>query len=214
MVNSRAGGDPAPYPPSVAKLVDEFAKLPGIGKRTAERLAFHCLSVPRDEALTFANAIRDARSALRACRRCFHVAEGELCAVCSDPARDQLQFCVVELPRDAIALEKAGVYRGVYHILQGRLSPAEGIGPDDIRLRELLERLERAQKTGAPAKEVILATRPTVEGDATAEHLREVLGVRFPALRITRLARGLASGTEFDNVSPSSIVFAFQGRRE
>ncbi|MDR1534105.1 MAG: recombination mediator RecR [Planctomycetota bacterium] len=202
------------YPPSIARLVDEFAKLPGVGRRTAERLAFHCLASPREEAMGLARAIRDARNNLRACSRCFHVAEGELCQVCSDPGRDRELICVMELPRDAIALEKAGVYRGLYHILQGRLSPSEGTGPGDLRIGELMERLAAAAGEGRPAAEVILATRPTAEGDATAEYLAGELRAGFPGLRVTRLARGLASGTEFEAAAPSSLIFAFQGRRE
>ncbi|MCL2001562.1 MAG: recombination mediator RecR [Planctomycetes bacterium] len=203
---------PPSCPPSVVKLIEEFARLPGIGKRSAERLAFHCLSIPRDEALALALAIRDAKRNLRACLRCFHIAEGELCAICSDPNRNSGQVCVVELPRDVIALEKAGVYQGVYHILQGRLSLADGIGPDALRVKELLARLAAAAGT-APVSEVIIATRPSAEGDATAEYLSGTLRDAFPGLCITRLARGLASGAELENAAPSSIVFAFQGRR-
>ncbi len=203
----------APYPPSVANLIDEFAKLPGVGRRSAERLAFHVLSTPRDSAMALALAIRDARKNLRACSRCFHIAEGELCAVCADDSRDARQICVVELPRDALSLEKAEVYRGVYHILQGRLAPAEGTGPDGIRVRELVARVQDAEKAGAAVQEVILATRPGAEGDATAEYLAALLKEKFPALAVSRLARGLASGAELENAAPSSIVFAFQGRR-
>lgn len=206
--------DISSYPPSVNRLVEEFAKLPGIGKRSAERLAFHCLSIPAAEAMGLALAIRDARKNLRACTRCFHIAEGELCPICADPGREQGQICVVELPRDALALERAGVYRGVYHVLQGRLSPADGVGPDNLRIKELLERLRAAEAAGGPATEVILATRPNVEGDATAAHLFDLLRSRFPGLKTTRLARGLASGAELENAAPSSIVFAFQGRRQ
>lgn len=201
------------YPPSVVSLIDEFAKLPGIGKRSAERLAFHTLSAPRDEAMALALAIRDARKNLRACTRCFHIAEGELCAVCGDPGRDQTQICVVELPRDAIALEKADVYNGVYHVLQGRLSPAEGLGPDNIRVKELFARIRKAEEAGQPVTEVILATRPSAEGDATAEYLSGLLREKTPAIKTTRLARGLASGADLENAAPSSIIFAFQGRR-
>jgi recombination protein RecR len=201
------------YPPSVTRLIDEFAKLPGIGKRSAERLAFHCLAVGRDEAMGLALAIRDARKNLRACSRCFNIAEGELCAVCADSRRDQGQICVVELPRDVIALEKAGVYNGVYHVLQGRLSPADGVGPDNIRVRELLARLDKAAASGQAVGEVVLATRPTAEGDATAEYLSATLRERFPDMKTTRLARGLASGADLENAAPSSIIFAFQGRR-
>ena len=200
------------YPPSVVKLIEEFAKLPGIGKRSAERMAFHSLSVSRDEAMGLALAIRDARKNLRACSRCFNIAEGELCAVCADPDRDASSICVVELPRDAIALEKAGVYRGLYHILQGRLSPASGMGPDDIRIAELEARIKKAEADGMPVGEVILATRPSAEGDATAEYLAGIL--RAAGIRTSRLARGLATGADLENAAPSSIIYAFQGRRE
>lgn len=201
----------APYPPSVVTLIDEFAKLPGIGKRSAERLAFHILSTPRDSALALALAIRDARKNLRACSRCFHIAEGELCSICSDPERDTSQMCVVELPRDVIALEKADFYHGVYHVLQGRLSPAEGVGPDNLRVRELFSRLNDG---AMQVREVILATRPTAEGDATAEYLSGAVKEAFPKLSVTRLARGLATGADLENAAPSSLVYAFQGRRE
>ncbi len=202
----------APYPQSVETLIDEFAKLPGIGKKSAERMAFHVLSTPRDEAMALALAIRDARKNLRACSRCFHIAEGELCAVCSDASRDRRQICVVELPRDAIALEKADIYKGVYHVLQGRLSPAEGVGPDNIRVKELFARLDAAP-VEERVREIILATRPTAEGDATAEYLSQLLGEKFSGLAVTRLARGLATGAELENAAPSSIAYAFQGRR-
>ncbi|MDR0362786.1 MAG: recombination mediator RecR [Planctomycetota bacterium] len=201
----------AAYPPSVTKLVEEFAKLPGVGKRSAERLAFHVLSAPRDEAMALALAVRDAKRNLRACARCFNIAEGELCAVCSDPDRDVQAVCVVELPRDLIALEKAGVYRGVYHVLQGRISPAQGTGPDNLRVRELLARIRERAGTDRPVREVILATRPNLEGDATAEYLADLLRER--GVETSRLARGLASGAELENAAPSSIAFAFQGRR-
>ncbi len=201
------------YPPSVTRLIDEFAKLPGIGKRSAERLAFHSLSTPRDEAMALALAIRDARKNLRACTRCFHIAEGELCSVCSDTSREQSRICVVELPRDAIALEKADVYRGLYHILQGRISPADGVGPDNLRVKELLARLKAAIDAKKPVQELILATRPSAEGDVTAEYLSTLLRNQFPDLEVSRLARGLASGADLENAAPSSIIFAFQGRR-
>jgi recombination protein RecR len=199
------------YPPSVVRLIEEFAKLPGIGRRSAERLAFHVLSATRDEALALALAVRDAKRNLRACARCFNIAEGELCAVCVDSSRDAGVFCVVELPRDLIALEKAGVYHGVYHVLQGRISPAQGVGPDDLRIRELFARIKKQADGDHPVREVILATRPNLEGDATAEYLAEAL--RGRGVETSRLARGLASGAELENAAPSSIVFAFQGRR-
>lgn len=206
-------GKNAPYPPSINTLIDEFAKLPGIGKRSAERLAFHILSTSRDGAMALALAIRDARKNLRACRRCFNIAEGELCSVCLDDDREQTEMCVVELPRDVIALEKADFYQGVYHVLQGRLSPAEGVGPDNLRIKELFARLREAETAGTPVREVVLATRPSAEGDATAEYLSGEIQGTFPGVKVTRLARGLASGADLENAAPSSLVFAFQGRR-
>lgn len=200
------------YPPSVVRLIEEFAKLPGIGKRSAERLAFHSLSAPREEAMALALAIRDARKNLTACSQCFNIAEGDLCAVCSDSGRDRSAICVVELPRDAIALEKADVYKGLYHVLQGRLSPASGIGPDNLRIKELAARVKKAAAGGTAIREVILATRPSAEGDATAEYLSEVL--KELGVKASRLARGLASGTDLENAAPSSIIYAFQGRRQ
>lgn len=200
------------YPASVAKLIDELAKMPGVGKRSAERLAFHLLSVNRDEAMSLAIAIRDVRKNLRACEKCYHISDGELCPICSDTSRDPAVICVVELPRDVIAIEKTSAYRGVYHVLQGRLAPLDGMGPDQIRVSELLSRLKTMSEVNTPATEVILATRPTVEGDATAEFLADVL--RQHNVKITRLARGLASGSDLETTSQSALLFAFQGRRE
>ena len=207
-------GAPLAYPGPVVRLIEEFAKLPGIGKRTAERMAFHILSTPRDEAMALALAVRDCKNSLKACSRCFNIAEGELCPVCADPARDPQQICVTELPRDAIAIEKTGIYSGVYHILQGRISPSEGRAPSDLRIPELEGRIAEAERAGTPVREVILAVRPNAEGDATAEFVHARLAEKFPALAVTRLARGLASGTDMDNAAASSIMFAFQGRKQ
>lgn len=201
----------SPYPPSVLLLIDRFAAMPGVGKRSAERMAYHVLTCSREEAMELAYAIRDVKKNIRACRRCFNVAEGELCAVCADPGRDQSLICVVELPRDIIAIEKAGFYRGAYHVLQGRLNPAEGQGPESLRITELEARLADGEGEIA-AREVILATNPTTEGDATASYLAGRL--KAAGIKVTRLARGLASGTEIEGSAPSSLQFAVEGRRE
>lgn len=201
-----------PYPPSVQHLIEEFAKLPGIGRRSAERLAYHILATPREEALALATAIRDVKTQIRACRQCFHITEGERCAICEDPSRDRRLLCVVELPRDIIAIEKSGVYRGLYHVLQGTLQPAAGIGPEALRIRELVSRIERSRESETPIQEVMLATNPTTEGDATASYLHDLL---LPlGIRVTRLARGLASGTDLESTAPSSLRSAIEGRRE
>ncbi len=201
----------SPYPPSVLTLIERFGELPGVGKRSAERLAYHILASPRDEAMALAVAIRDVKRNIRACGRCYNVAEGELCAICANPARDAGLLCVVELPRDIIAIEKTGAYRGVYHVLQGVLSPADGIGPESLRVAELLARLSGGEGR-PPVTEVILALNPTTEGDATAGYLATELAAT--QVKVTRLARGLASGTDLESTAPSSLLFAFEGRRD
>lgn len=195
------------YPETVQRLIAEFNRLPGIGARSAERLAFHVLASPRDDAMALAVAIRDVKKAMRACQRCFHVTDAPLCSICSDPARDGGVMCVVELPRDVIALEKCGVYNGVYHVLQGRLDPVAGVGPENLRVGELMARVA-AEGT----REVILALNPTTEGDATAHYLGELLREKFPALAITSLARGLASGIDIETAATSSLLAAIRGR--
>lgn len=202
----------SPYPPSIQKLIDEFAKLPGIGRRSAERVTYHVLSSPRTEAMALAVAIRDAKARIRACTRCFHIAEGELCEICASPRREQGQICVVELPRDLIAIEKSGAYHGSYHVLQGHLSPQEGIGPEQLRIRELLQRVQNpALNGGVRATEIILALNPTMEGDVTASYLAQELSA-LP-VRTTRLARGLSTGSEIESAAPSSILYALKGRQ-
>jgi recombination protein RecR len=197
----------SPYPPSLAHLIDEFAKLPGIGKRSAERMAYYFLKAGKDEAMAMAFAIRDLKKNLRSCTRCFNLAEDDLCTICSNQSRDQHTLCVVEMPRDIIALEKTGVYRGVYHVLLGRLAPTEGIEPGDIKLQELMQRIDSGD-----FQEIILATNPTVEGDVTATHIHDQISGH--SLRVTRLARGLSSGTELEFASSANLQSALDGRRE
>jgi len=201
----------SPYPPSVRRLIEHFARLPGIGKRSAERMAYHVLTSSREEAMDLAFAIRDVKKNIRACSRCFHVAEEDLCAICQDAGRDHGVLCVVELPRDIIALEKTGAYRGVYHVLQGHLSPADGVGPESLRIEELQARLAVGEGGDAPVREIILAMNPSTEGDATASFLGDMLKER--GIRISRLARGLASGTDLESTTPSSLQFALEGRQ-
>ncbi len=201
--------DSSPYPPSVQTLIEQFTRLPGIGKRSAERMAYHVLTATRDEAMDLAFAIRDIKKNIRACTRCYNVAEDELCAVCLDDKRDHGLICVVELPRDIIAIEKAASYTGVYHVLQGRLSPMDGVGPEQLRIAELQARVQAEEPK---VSELILAMNPTTDGDATASYLADTFGQE--GLRITRLARGLASGTDIESTTPSSLQFALAGRQE
>ncbi len=196
------------YPDSIQNLLDKFAELPGIGGRSAERMAFHILASPRDEAMSLAVAIRDVKKNIRACKKCYNVAEEELCHICSDFKRDNTIVCVVELPRDIIALEKCGGYSGVYHVLQGKLEPSAGVGPENLRIKELIKRIEVED-----IKEVILALNPTTEGDVTATFITEQIESLEGETIVTRLARGLASGTELEATAPSSLEYALKGRQ-
>ena len=192
---------------AVARLVDSFADLPGIGRRTAERLAYHVLAMRREEALRFADAIRAVKDNLRPCRACFNLAEGEQCEICADPRRDRSLLCVVEQVRDLLALEQAGSYRGLYHVLQGRVAPLEGKGADGLTLDALAARV-----AGGGFREVILGTTPNVEGDATALVVAERLA-GLP-VELTRLARGLTVGASLEQANREMLVDAFAGRRK
>jgi recombination protein RecR len=192
---------------SVTELIDEFAKLPGIGKKSAERLAYHILRVHRSEALALAEAIRNVKEKVRYCQRCYNLAEEETCTICRDPKRDQDTLCVVEQPRDLMALEQSGTYRGLYHVLLGRIAPLEGISADQLTIEALLERV-----ASGSMKEVIMATNPTVEGDGTALYISNLLD-RLP-VRITRLARGITSGSVLEFANKEVLSDALMGRRE
>lgn len=200
-------GSMAPITQSVGRLIEELAKLPGIGRKSAERLAYHLLRVPKAEALGLAEAIREVRENVHYCRVCYNLAEGELCTICADPKRDASQLCVVEQPRDLIALEQAGVYRGHYHVLLGRIAPLEGVGPDQLTIERLLERV----RAGGVA-EVIMATNPTVEGDGTALYLSNLLAEH--PVRITRLARGITTGSVLEYTNKEVLADALLGRQQ
>jgi recombination protein RecR len=191
---------------SVGKIIDEFAKLPGIGRKSAERLAYHILRVHKSEALALADAIRSVRENVRYCSVCFNLAEGELCSVCSDPKRDGTQLCIVEQPRDLMALEQAGIYRGLYHVLLGRIAPLEGVGPDQLTIDPLVDRVRQGE-----FREVIMATNPTVEGDGTALYISNLLA-EFP-VQITRLARGITTGSILEHTNKEILADALSGRQ-
>lgn len=192
---------------SVTRLVDEFAKLPGIGKKSAERLAYHVLRVHKSEALALADAIRDVKENVRYCRTCFNLAEGEECAICRDPKRDTSVLCVVEQPRDLMALEQAGTFRGVYHVLLGRIAPLEGIGPDQLTIAQLVERVRRGS-----FRELIMGTNPTLEGDGTALYIANQL--QDAPLEITRLARGITTGSVLEFANKEILADALTGRQK
>jgi recombination protein RecR len=192
---------------AISRLIDSFADLPGIGRRTAERLAYHVLNMPRAEAIQFADAIRAVKDNLRPCSVCFNLAEGDECGICADPRRDRSLLCVVEQVRDLLALEQAGSYRGLYHVLQGRVAPLEGKGADGMTLDAMAARVANGQ-----FREVILGTTPNVEGDATAL----VVAQRLEGLpvELTRLARGLTVGSSLEQANREMLVDAFAGRRK
>jgi recombination protein RecR len=192
---------------SVANLIDQLAKLPGIGRKSAERLAYHLLRVSPQEAIELATAIRHVRENVRYCTLCYNLAESDRCTICRDPKRDHSLLCVVEQPRDLMSLEASGMYRGLYHVLLGRIAPLEGIGPDQLTLDALVERV----RTGT-FREVIMATNPTVEGDGTALHISNLLG-DFP-LEITRLARGITTGSILEYTNKEILADALNGRQK
>jgi recombination protein RecR len=195
------------YEGPIQDLIDELSRLPGIGPKSAQRLAFYMVKAPSDDARRLAEAIVAAKERVRFCRECFSVAEGELCRICRDPGRDLAVICVVEEPKDQAAVEKAGVIKGRYHVLGGAISPLEGIGPDDLRVQELLDRVARNG-----VREVILATNPNLEGNATAMY---VAGLLKPlGLKVTRLASGLPVGGDLEYADEVTLGQALEGRRE
>jgi recombination protein RecR len=195
----------------VARLVEAFGRLPGIGPKTAQRLTYYILRAPEQEARTLAAALVAVKEQVRLCERCFNFSDAELCAVCSDLARDQQRICVVEEPLDLLAIERTGEFHGLYHVLHGAISPIDGIGPDRLRIRELLERAERARDDGERWEEVILATNPTLEGEATAMYLAERLDGL--AASVTRIARGIPVGGDLEYADDVTLIRSLQGRR-
>ncbi len=206
-----------PYPESMIQLIDAFANLPGVGKRTAERFAMYILSATAEEVENFSRMLLKVNANIHSCRQCFNLSEDEICHVCSDPTRDHSVICVVQDPKDVIAVEKSGDFSGVYHVLMGALSPLEGIGPKDIRVKELLSRLKDEN-----IREVVLATTSDTEGDATAAYLAKQLKV-LPAIggsasggkiKVTRIAHGVPVGSSLEFVDKASLSRAFKHRQD
>ena len=195
------------YPDSILNLIRQISRLPGIGEKTAERLALHILRAPGREAEQLADAVRDLKENTRLCSRCYSLSDGPVCRICADPHRDNTRLCVVEQPADMVALEKSGAFRGLYHILGGVLSPMDGIGPDKIRVRELLARLAAEEIV-----EVVLATSTSVEGEATADYLSSQLAQR--SLRVTRIASGVPVGGDLKFVDQVTLKRAMETRRD
>ncbi len=192
---------------AVAELVDQLGRLPGIGRKSAERLAFHLLRVSESEALALSEAIRRVRQDVHYCSQCFNLSESENCLICSDPGRDQTRLCIVEQPRDLMSLEQSAAFRGVYHVLLGRIAPLDGIGPDQLTIEPLVDRVRKGNFV-----EVIMATNPTIEGDGTALYISNLLS-EFP-VEITRLARGITAGSVLEYATREMITDALSGRQK
>ncbi|WP_122790059.1 recombination mediator RecR [Intestinibacillus sp. Marseille-P6563] len=193
----------------VEKLIEEFAKLPGIGQKTAQRLAFYILNQPKETAEAFAQALLDAKEKVYTCKVCQNLTDSEVCSICSNPARDHGVICVVTEPKDVIAFERTREFNGLYHVLHGTISPLGGVGPDDIRIKELLERVADEEED---VREVILATNPDTEGEATAMYLSRLL--RPFDIKITRLAYGMPVGGHLEYVDEVTLMRALEGRHE
>jgi recombination protein RecR len=199
------------FSPAVQKLIDELSKLPGVGPKTAQRLAFHLLKLPSEEALPLAEALVHVKETVHFCATCFNLTEEDLCQVCRDPARDQTTICVVEEPGDVVSVERTHEYKGLYHVLGGALSPLDGIGPEKLHLAELFERTRSGE-----VHEVIVATNPTLAGEATALYIAEELRgpIAAGSLRVTRPAAGLPMGGDLEYADEVTLSRAFSGRRE
>jgi recombination protein RecR len=195
------------YATPVQALIDELGRLPGIGPKSAQRIAFHLLKLPTEDATRLARAINEAKERVTFCERCFNVSEGPLCMMCTDDRRDPSVLCVVEDARDIVAIEKTGEFRGRYHVLLGAISPIDGIGPEQLKIRELLTRLEPEA-----VREVILCTNPNIEGEATAMYLARLL--KPLGLRVTRIASGLPVGGDLEYADELTLGRALEGRRE
>ncbi|MBL8820487.1 MAG: recombination protein RecR [Planctomyces sp.] len=196
-----------PYGPTVARLIDEFGQLPGIGRKSAERLANHILNCSSEEANALADAIRDVKTSVRRCSVCFNLTESEVCRICQDPRRDRHVVCVVEQPRDVVALESSGAFNGLYHVLGGKIAPLEGTGPEDLTIHQLVQRVRKQGVT-----ELVMATNPTLEGDGTALFITNIL--QNDNVRITRLARGIASGSVLEFANREMLADALRGRQQ
>lgn len=195
------------FVPPLEILIEQFAKLPGIGKKTATRLAFHVLNSSNEDAKAFANAITNAKKQVKLCKICQNITDAETCALCESPKRDNSVICVTESPKDVISIEKTNEYHGLYHVLHGAISPMDNIGPNDIKIPELLERLK-----DDTVKEVIMATNPTIEGEATAMYIAKL--IKPFGIKVTRIAHGIPVGGDLEYADEITLTRAMEGRRE
>ena len=199
--------NPATTADSVSKLIQELSRLPGIGPKSAQRLTYYILRVPDEQAKSLAEAILSLRQKTKLCSICFNITDSDLCPICHSDERDKGKICIVEQPQDILALEHIAAYKGLYHVLHGAISPTEGVGADDIRIKELMGRLK-----GSPVEEVIIATNPTLEGETTAMYLNKLISPL--GIKVTRLAMGLPFGTELEYADDVTLTHALEGRQE
>jgi recombination protein RecR len=197
------------YTQSIQNLMNELASLPGIGMRSAERIAFHLLKQKPADAMKLADAIREVKTRIKHCSICYNLTEADPCGICTNASRDQSVVCVVEQPKDLLALESTGLYKGVYHVLLGRIAPLEQAHPEDLTIEPLMQRL-----AGGTIREIIMGTNPTVDGDGTALHLQNLIATRFPQIQVTRLARGLPAGSSIEYANKSILADAINGRQK
>src|SRR5436305_164836 len=197
------------YTASIQNLINQLASLPGIGARSAERIAFHLLKQRPEEAMMLADAIRDVKTRIRHCSVCYNLTETDPCSICSDPARDHRLVCIVEQPKDLLALASNGLYRGIYHVLLGRIAPLEDVHPDDVTIEPLMNRL-----AGGEIRELIMGTNPNMEGDGTALYIQNLVAARYPNVQITRLARGLPAGSNIEYANRNILADAISGRQK
>lgn len=196
-------------PKSIQNLIESFEKLPGVGPKTAQRLTFYLLHVPQYELDKFASSLTSLKTGTTICSNCFTVGESDPCEICNDQTRDQGLICVVEEPLDVLALERGGKYRGVYHVLHGRIDPLNNIGPDEIYIQQLLERIKKSE-----ISEIILATNPTMEGEATAMYITKQVKTQSPDIKLTRIGRGLPIGADLEYADEITLQRALEGRSE
>jgi recombination protein RecR len=200
------------FTPSLDKLIKEFSKLPGIGPKSAEKLALYLLNYSKEDIENFCDSVRNVKYNTKFCKICFSITEDDICKVCANPKRHHEVVCVVESFKDVLSIEKTLEYKGVYHVLGGHIAPLDGVGPDDLRVNELIKRIERSKSSNTPVEEIILATNPNVDGDATSMYVARTIRKRFPEINITRIAKGLPVGGDLEFADPLTLSRALDGR--
>lgn len=200
-------------PKPIQRLTDAFVKLPGIGPKSAQRLTYYLLHVPQEQLDQFALALSGLKRDTKLCSICFNISDTDPCSICQDSSRDESRICIVEQPLDIYAIERSGAYKGLYHVLHGSLNPLENIGPQDLHIHDVIPRLQKSQENGKITTEIVVATNPTMEGEATALFIQQLITKHFPDLTLTRIGRGLPTGADLEYADELTVSKAFEGRR-